>query len=334
MTLKKQRSYYFDNLKFFLITLVVIGHVIEPLIINYSKAKLVYSFIYTFHMPLFAFVSGYFSKNKNGNHNITYKISNILVPYIIFQVLYCLFNIYVLKAENFSLTFVYPYWITWYLLSLFIWNTLLPYFLKINYSIVLAIIISLIAGYDSNIGYYLSISRTITFFPYFLIGCYFKREYIDILKDRISKPLSMLILIISILGTNFIISKIDYKWFYGSFSYEQLNSTGLYGVFIKMCIYVLAIFISVLILVLIPKSKLFFTKLGSRTMPVYIFHGFIVKLFIKYNVFVIIIQDNTFINESLIIIFSLIIVFVLSSKIVTKITKTIMMTKLLRQLVG
>ncbi|WP_010234461.1 acyltransferase family protein [Clostridium arbusti] len=85
MNFKNQRDYYFDNIKLLLITLVVIGHVIEPLINTYSNFRLLYFFIYAFHMPLFAFISGYFLKNANNKKNILPKISNIFIPYIIFQ---------------------------------------------------------------------------------------------------------------------------------------------------------------------------------------------------------------------------------------------------------
>lgn len=57
-----RRDYYFDNLKFILIIFVVVGYTIEPLIQTSSKLKILYSFIYAFHMPLFILVSGYFSK--------------------------------------------------------------------------------------------------------------------------------------------------------------------------------------------------------------------------------------------------------------------------------
>lgn len=330
MTFQKQRNYYFDNLKLFLITLVVIGHVIEPLISNYPKAKLLYSFIYAFHIPLFAFVSGFFSKNNNEyKKNIIYKINTLLIPYIIFQLLYSLFSIYVLKVQNLSITFVYPYWITWYLLALFLWNIFLPYFSRSRFSIIIAIVISLIASLDNNIGYYLSLSRAITFFPYFLIGYFFKREYINILKHYISKPVSLLILLISMISVNFITYKIDYRWFYGSFSYAQLNNTALSGLIIRMFTYVLAVFIFTFVMVLIPTSKLFFTHLGSRTMAVYLFHGFIVKLFVKYDIFNILVRDNEFISEALILSLSLIIVIILSSKIISIITKIMVTPKLL-----
>ena len=56
------RNPYFDNAKAILIILVVIGHIIEPFIEDIYTLKIIYEFIYTFHMPAFILLSGYFFK--------------------------------------------------------------------------------------------------------------------------------------------------------------------------------------------------------------------------------------------------------------------------------
>ena len=56
------RVYFFDNLKYVLILLVILGHLFE---IYYDKSHVMkagFNFIYLFHMPLFIWISGYFSK--------------------------------------------------------------------------------------------------------------------------------------------------------------------------------------------------------------------------------------------------------------------------------
>lgn len=327
--LKNSREDYFDNLKLLLITLVVIGHIIEPLIDSHLNIKSLYIFIYSFHMPLFVFISGYFSKNITNQEKFFSKINNILIPYVIFQFLYCLFNVYVLKTENSTITLVYPYWITWYLLSLFIWNLILPYFCKIKHSIIISIIISILCGYDMNVGYYLSLSRTITFFPYFLMGYFTQRDHINILKQYIVKKYALLILPGIFLLIYFMNDKIDYKWLYGSFSYSQLSSSIYPHCIIRTSIYILSIITSICILILIPDKKFFFTHLGSRSMSVYIFHGFIIKLLFKYKFFDYI---KTFKTEIFIIILSFFIVAILSSKYINKIANVIFHPKILKQL--
>ena len=59
----RERDYYFDNLKFILIFLVVFGHLVGITYKETQIEKSIYFFIYLFHMPAFIIVSGYFSKN-------------------------------------------------------------------------------------------------------------------------------------------------------------------------------------------------------------------------------------------------------------------------------
>lgn len=56
----KQRLLYLDNLKGFLILLVVLGHCIQTTNADYDH-DIVFRYIYAFHMPLFMFVSGWVS---------------------------------------------------------------------------------------------------------------------------------------------------------------------------------------------------------------------------------------------------------------------------------
>ncbi len=64
MTMAKRDS-FFDALKGVLIFLVVLGHMLELNKATSDTSVVLWDFIYLFHMPLFIFVSGYFSKNIN-----------------------------------------------------------------------------------------------------------------------------------------------------------------------------------------------------------------------------------------------------------------------------
>lgn len=81
----KQRDYLFDNYKALLIILVVIGHFIEP---AYKNNTLLYTLkwlIFSFHMPAFIFISGYFSKRELSFGTLVRKLA---VPYVIYELLY------------------------------------------------------------------------------------------------------------------------------------------------------------------------------------------------------------------------------------------------------
>ena len=59
--MEQKRIYLFDNIKFLLILLVVIGHLIEhsPMLKTQDCFRGIFLYIYAFHMPLFIFISGF-----------------------------------------------------------------------------------------------------------------------------------------------------------------------------------------------------------------------------------------------------------------------------------
>ena len=74
-----KRIPYFDNLKFILIYFVVLGHFLAPLRGVIPGVKFIYMIIYVFHMPLFIFILGYFSKSLLKDGKLTNnKIFNYL----------------------------------------------------------------------------------------------------------------------------------------------------------------------------------------------------------------------------------------------------------------
>ena len=64
-----KRDPYFDNLKFILILLVVLGH-FTTLNLNNLHLASISNIIYSFHMPIFIFISGYFSKHIDRQRKI------------------------------------------------------------------------------------------------------------------------------------------------------------------------------------------------------------------------------------------------------------------------
>ena len=104
------RNNRMDNIKFFLIFCVVFGHMLELV-----DTGVWYKIIYSFHMPAFIFVSGYFAQFNRK------KIISVLVyPYILFQCLYLLFDAVLIK-QNLALLkiqFTTPYWLLWYLVEI------------------------------------------------------------------------------------------------------------------------------------------------------------------------------------------------------------------------
>ena len=69
-----ERNYKMDNMKALMIYLVVFGHMLECF--NGTIRWWIYLTIYSFHMPVFAYITGYFSRI-----NPERTIRGILYPY-------------------------------------------------------------------------------------------------------------------------------------------------------------------------------------------------------------------------------------------------------------
>ena len=66
-TEKKKRNPYWDNVKGILVILVVLGHLLELMAGRIPGALYLWSMIYSFHMPAFLIISGYFAKRSQKN---------------------------------------------------------------------------------------------------------------------------------------------------------------------------------------------------------------------------------------------------------------------------
>ena len=93
------RLTYIDLAKGFAILMVVAGHLAQYCL-NGASAKNVFNFIYSFHMPLFFFLSGYvasLSRNRIKKGNILpffiKKLKSLLLPFLVWGiVIYLLFQ--------------------------------------------------------------------------------------------------------------------------------------------------------------------------------------------------------------------------------------------------
>ena len=74
---------------------------------------------------------------------------------------------------------MFPYHSYWYLLCLIYWRVSIKFLSNQYFSIILSFIVSIIIGFSEQISSVFSIKRTFTFFPYFLIGYKFSKNYFE-----------------------------------------------------------------------------------------------------------------------------------------------------------
>ncbi|MCQ4085337.1 acyltransferase family protein [Saccharibacillus sp. JS10] len=272
-----KRDAYFDNLKVLLIVLVVVGHLIEPL----SSSEIyrpIYLFIYSFHIPLFVLISGYFCKEITSSDYRIKVVKTLIIPYLIFETLYSLFDYFVMGTEVLKFSYFTPYWLMWFIFSMVIWRMILPYAVKIRWALPISIGVAILAGYAVDAQYYASMSRTIVFFPFFLAGYYLSKEQIDLWRTRPFKIASVIVLGAAIAIMIKYSSVMRAEWFYGSLPYLALDhpewTAGIY----RIAAYTASVLIGGAIMILMTGRYLpCFSVLGRNTLYAYLLHGFIVK---------------------------------------------------------
>jgi len=275
----KQRSYYFDNGKFLLIFLVVLGHSITTFKDD-QTFNAIYNTIYTFHMPAFILISGYFAKGLFEKEYIQKLVKKLLLPYAIFQIIYSIIYYYQMDEATFVIDLFTPQWTLWYLLSLFSMYVLLPLFTKMkkSWSLFIAVAISLIVGYVDVIGEFLSLSRTLFFFPYFLLGYYLKKEHFIKISSR-RNIFPALLIMIGTFAYFYFNRSFDHLWLFGSDPYANMDAVLSLDFLQRLSVYFVGLLMVFSLLALIPKKQYWFTNMGKYTLYVYLLHGFAIKIF-------------------------------------------------------
>ena len=141
----KERVAYLDNARYWVMLLVVIGHVLTQFT-EMDSARGVYVWIYSFHMPFFVLISGYTARNYVGDaRQVRRIVSTLVVPYLIAETsLQLITRHYV--GEPDPLMILSPQWLAWFLAALFIWRLTTPIWRALRYPITTSIIISLAVG--------------------------------------------------------------------------------------------------------------------------------------------------------------------------------------------
>lgn len=180
-----QRLAYWDNIKMLLIFSVVLGHAIAYAQWAGDTSLLcVYNCIFSFHMPLFVFISGYFSKR------ITYPrkrdIEILLYPYLVYQVLNVFYVRYI-EHNPASWNLFIPLHQNWYILALFIWRLIIPYFQYVNkwMGIVTTLGLSLIFSKYQVPDNLFALNYVFVFLPFFVLGYYIDEADIQRIEKRI-----------------------------------------------------------------------------------------------------------------------------------------------------
>ncbi|MFV0411831.1 MAG: acyltransferase family protein, partial [Oscillospiraceae bacterium] len=228
-------------------------------------------------MPAFVVILGYFSKTQSAA-----KIGGLFLQYLIFQTLYTGFSLLFLRQGKPPVSFLTPYWLLWFLVSAMLWKIITPLLARLSFVpvFVFLVALSVFAGFDKTVSYYLSISRTLVFFPFYYLGYRAQNRHFLLFKKipRWAAVFVFFCFFALLFSTNFV----SRRFLYGAQPYSALRLGGwqpavwrlaeLSAGFILLCCF----------FALVPWGQTRYTALGRRTMQAFLLHGFVLR-YLQYG---------------------------------------------------
>lgn len=273
-----------DNARFGCIVLVVMGHAIQRQTLDSDNALTLYLFIYAFHMPAFAMISGYFSKaTPPGSRQMRRILTDFVIPYVIFETIWSLVKWLVEGRPGFNPT--EPSWTLWFLLALAIFRLVLPYLVLVRWPLAWAVLLSVGVGYLANVDSTFSLSRAIGILPFFVLGWELRQwRVIDRWRDLGGVVWAWRALALGVFGAWLAVVALNVPtfrafdlqyWFFYDDSYRALGEREPWAGLLRLGLIALAIVLSAAFFMLIPRRETFFSAFGQATMYVYLLHSFV-----------------------------------------------------------
>ena len=157
----------------------------------------------------------------------------------------------------------------WYLMSLILWHIFiyLSQHMRPRYVMIASVVLAAVLDYQDEIGKFLSLSRTINFLPFFLLGFYMtKEQFYKIVNDKILKiilPVFFAIFIPIVLCNGVEIREAFGVFLYGVSSYEVLpDQYYSFGPFLTLIWLVIASMLMFAVFIVCPRRKSWLSTIG------------------------------------------------------------------------
>ncbi len=272
-----------DNAKFGCMVLVVIGHAIQRQALDSDSALTLYLFIFSFHIPAFAIISGYFSTGSPpGTRQLGRVLTDLVVPYLIFEAIWSVIQ-FLLEGRPFNPA--EPSWTLWFLLALAIFRLVLPYLALLRWPLAWAVFLAVGVGYLASVDSTFSLSRTIGLLPFFVLGWQLKQwDVVDRWRDLAASIWGWRAVAAAALGGWFTVVALNVEafraigladWLFYRDSYPELGVSEWWAGLVRLGLIVLAVVLSAAFLALVPRRETFFSAFGQATMYIYLLHTFV-----------------------------------------------------------
>ncbi|MFF9176736.1 acyltransferase family protein [Streptomyces sp. NPDC014793] len=272
------RDAFFDNAKYLAIVLVAMGHAWEPLRSESRALSALYMFVYTFHMPAFIVVSGYFSRTFVASpRNIRRLVTGVVVPYVLFETAYTWFTRWTDGVPGRPVSLLDPLYLTWFLAALLIWRLTAPVFRSVRHPLPLALGVAALATLSPSIGKDLDLQRTLQFLPYFVLGLCLRPEHFRLVRSRRVRALAVPVFAGALAFAYWAVPRVDNAWLFHRSAAVAFGVPAWYGPVMTMALFGCSVTLTACFFSWVPGRRLWFTTLGAGTLYGYLLHGFFVQ---------------------------------------------------------
>lgn len=272
------RDPFFDNAKFLAIVLVACAHSWEPFRSDSRAAAGLYMFVYTFHMPAFIVISGYFSRGFDLSPRRLHKlVTGILVPYVLFELAYTYFRRWANDEPAYPVNMADPQFLNWFLIALFVWRLSVPLWQTLRWPVPVATGVALLSAVTPDMGANLDLQRVLQFLPFFVLGLVLEPRHFARIRRRDARRAALPVAACALVFAYWAAPRLNYEWFYRSDSSQDLGVPAGAGGAMSVALFGCSLLLTVCFLAWVPRRRMWFTALGTGTLYGYLLHGFLVK---------------------------------------------------------
>ena len=294
------RIIWLDNLKAFLILMVVLGHTLL-FTNNDGTGNVVYRIISSFWMPMFMFTSGFSSFKENVQWiMIKRRFFQLIIPFLAWSLILCVTN----RDYHFEQSFIYPTKSMWFLFALFFIIAIhvvackIAGLLKLPQELVVCMVAILLWGLQRLTRSTVFCTDLISYhFVFYSLGFYV-RKYFDTFS--MMRPFIFIILGISFFAMAF--------FRHDNYLQEFHIPHNMYIIYDFICA-LLSVGPFVYIFKTFYNKYFKISKIGSRTLGIYVIHITVFRLLRNYIPECINIEINNVLLYSCYVVLTWLIVF-------------------------
>ncbi len=273
----RQRDAFFDNAKYLAIVLVAVGHAWGQLLDD-GAVETAYRVVYTFHMPAFILISGYFSRSFDLRaKHVQRLITGVVVPYVVFETAYSLFQRYGNDEPEHGITLLDPTYHLWFLCALFVWRITTPVWRTVKHPLPVSLVLAALGSVSPQIGDDLELQRVLQFLPFFVLGLTLRPEHFRMVKRRSVRLASVPVFVAAAVTAWATMPYMRLGWLYHSDSAQELGTAWWTGPVMVCATLGCSLVMTVCFLAWVPRRRMWFTSLGAGTIYGYLLHAFLVR---------------------------------------------------------